>query len=337
MITPRPIRYLIAVCCFGSIGCEEPIKTAPLVTDPREDAGPEGGVEEIEPELTLYGKCVFDPNKVYVSGTLNPKDPSQTVLFAVDAPEDVCFWGEYTVAGFIRSTDGAFVYMASDGKVRTLVPDEAGENVGEGWEFPDAVQNDTFEQLPCLGTFYGTPEGKGVYTCSIADTVYTNDEAVPVGHVMAAGVDGLRLINNGGGMPISLVRKDGTSVPIKGLSVNAVGVIAARAHEDGFWLVVSSGADRERWFLNADGTANLEGLYDVYPDGIWAPTGKLDADGVLYVLSSAEGAIARVALEAGSSVIYSEKNAPIWAPVNLKSNPPKFYALVYMGVLFTGY
>lgn len=332
-------RCVFAVSSLTGLGCEEPMAPEPLVLGPPMDAGDAdagerqtdaaGPGDDLEANSRLYGRCVFDPNEVYVLGWVQLNGPSTLAVFRPEAPDDVCFLSTWPADAFIRPTDGALLYREED-RLRTLAADKIVRSAGKS-SLPQADANDPTETFPCLDSFGITPEGdiyRSCYDASQKKTTFYTDTPVPEYFtVNLIGANGLKF---GSALDFSashfLIDKTGMSVDIVGTYFVRRALPALRTHGAGFRVVRLAEVDqpKELWFVDADGVATLEATYASDPPGSWEGRAALDGRGTLFVFGTVDEkpAIARITATE-SSVIYTEADASEW--VDLKAMPPKFH------------
>jgi hypothetical protein len=253
----------------------------------------------------------FDPNRVYIYGTLHE---------GFDSADAVAYWGSPNLAivGFgthddpestqIRPNDGRLIYWTQfdtslygfhcDGCQYVTPEDPYPENPISNDEvistppcYPNnnpltraLVGPDSSIVYRCTdGTWYNSDGvailSGGIYDWSTDSGVTdfdTNDLAESVLHL---GYKGALLLDRG-------IYKNGLFVEFNGLPKGRM-KNAFRARDDGFWIVIDPENEQsgpELWQVSYEGLATYVGAYPSLPKGIVVNDiyGKLDADGRLF-------------------------------------------------------
>ena len=159
-------------------------------------------------------------------------------------------------------------------------------------------------------------QGQIVHDC---DAQWRDEDGAPLTAGGQALFLGQRDTALGPGFILELDTKE--EIPIVGLQWRSEPfVVAARAREDGFWLVVRGPVEgpgqRARWHVAFDGSATNEGDYPSLPINVKEPSfGKLDGAGRLIESASYEAtdglgsAIVRRSLDGDSEILNRSKSA----------------------------
>ncbi len=290
-----------------------------------EGEGEEGEGEEGEGEGEgegLGGGCpgsvddTFDPDRVYLVGTLCEGGCGCIAIAPLDAPENGA-WGLHCFASndYIRPNDGRYVYSRSD--IEGVLVFNAN-NVSDGEDDdeevqceldlpndPDPVEDDTFVAIAgCSATNIEQfsvrmrPDtGDLIYRCEQEPTGTYVDEDNEIVFVPAdqfgesllhVGANDLLLIEKSFG-ELDLIDAGGVRTPVTG--VEDVGdLVTVRAFADGFRAVTvdtfSEPVVAMLWVIPTDGVAFLVGEYPAAPEQ-FSPQyfgSELDSQGRLFTL-----------------------------------------------------
>jgi hypothetical protein len=284
---------------------------------------------------------VFDPNRVYLIGTLSSGWCGFDAIVAPECPNsaavgfDCDFRGNsepLQTSAQIRSTDGRLLYTSS--AIRVFHCDDCPYLAPNANAYPrDGLANDPVVQSPCqqsqaFGSFFVSPEGQLYFWCS--DGSWQNEDGVVVhsaenSMLAYVGHRGLALTKpRDPYYPISLVNvvdlATGRTSPITGLPDAAVHALRA-VPPDRFlvFLVVEAelpSHDRsELWMIDASGKAEWLGEYPAFPTEVGpSPGAKLLPNGVLYQMANGprvvHDVVVRRELGGVTEVVYTEADDP---------------------------
>ena len=291
---------------------------------PRDAAVPSDPVAEEDAGPPDPDRSFFDPEQVYLFGTLSEGACYRDAVAPVEAPSDAvvgfaCDANEST--GWIRPTDGRLLY--TDGQLQDTVvvfTCDGCTKVTAGDPYPtDPLANDDRIELPCPGAalrigYQLAPNGRVYHLCN--DGWYDQDgDRIPTREaylIVHLGPDDTALLSNN-----VLDLTSGEMAPLSGLA--DLDPLAARALEDGYWIAIQSSATEptELWHVALDGTATQLGTYPPLPANQSGPYGaKLDGQGRLFQMArdtteSSRDTIVRRSIDGQSQVVYDEADDPL--------------------------
>jgi hypothetical protein len=247
----------------------------------------------------------IDPNEVYFSGTLIEGNNSFGAIANVRDPNIAILGFSGRLAGMsVEFLGRELIYQEVVTDVMLLFTPDRISGAGALETYPQmADANDMVVSSPCVQgvnrmvRFMTGPDAKLVFEC--ADGYYYDGELLPTGdgELYALGYDDLALSSDG-----ILDLSDGSVIPIEG---GAVGGLAARAYEGGFYAVSGGAEEPSLWDVTASGRATNLGTYPPL-DGTDLPeTARLGPDQSLYNLVVGEEIIRRT-VDGDREIIYSE-------------------------------
>jgi hypothetical protein len=235
----------------------------------------------------------LDPSRAYVMGTLKSGSEGSAAIADPDMPTRTCTgFGSRPRYARIRPTDGQLFYSDLDALYR-YVPEtlvwEQSEELPEGgrWAYPeDPAANDEIVALPCDGAFmraeFRPSTGEMVATCNGVTWFDERGAVIHEGQLLAVGDDALlagqkqqpdpRVVI--GAVETMLVGPTGTESWDAGV---------ARAADGGFWLVMFTTGDAQRWLVQGTEVVQAEPYLDIGSGdvGIIFFDSALEADGTL--------------------------------------------------------
>jgi hypothetical protein len=301
-------------------------------------AGAGGSIPDCEGEVT---SDVFDPNRVYLIGTLSESSCGRTAIAAIECPNSAAvgftcdFRGNtsYPHSAQIRPGDGRLLYSQVPGELREFYCDLCPFRDRNGDRYPENVaDNDPI--LLRLGSpsvtepeFLVSPSGRffhrredGSWLVDTGGIAYDVEGSTLV-HI---GFDSVALAG-----PYGARRNDrvdslvhlfgGGSVQVIGLPDRDISSIRA-APPDRFVLTVRADnglqGEWELWEIDASATATLRGQYPPFPNGLqdWSLQ-ELTPNGVLFGMANDLGTfddvIVRREIGGVSEIVYTEADNPI--------------------------
>lgn len=300
----------------------------PPVSDGGEPAagGAGAGSGPVEDELG-----VFDPNEVYLYGTL---------IEGTSGKEAVAHWSKpdlYTI-GFPRGVDvfslqlwkGRLLYSISGVPgIRSFKAERKTSIEETALTYPEMPEaNDPIVSTPpCLAEdgpgptqFLTSPDDRLIYRCpdlawyEDGELVYDDPNMDKPNAVF--GYDGLVLFSRNVGMTV-LNLADGQSQSVAA----SPAVVALRAHPDGFHAALISRDPLdpkynapELWLIPPNGQAMKIGAYELHPEGLFesALTAKLASNDELFsrTYQGNTDVVVRRTLDGMSEQVYSEADDP---------------------------
>lgn len=277
------------------------------------------GVEPIVCDGGALRGDVFDPNEVYVVGTLQEGACGRDVVAHWSSMDDAVAGFSCNFAGnrgAIRPGDGRLVYADAPGiELREFHCDACP--VDSALNYPSPVlDNDPVLPAPACKKdgssslfFRLGPDGEYAYQCNFNPNDWYDGSGALVfsdedESLIRLGHDRLALTGS------SVVELDtGTRTPISGLPA---GIISARADpSDGFRVVVNT-TPLELWHVAPDGNADLVGTFPPLPDGHQALATALDGCDALYrvtfIASTGLDAVVRQPLDGVAEIVFTESD-----------------------------
>jgi hypothetical protein len=320
------------------------------VPDPRNGEGPiDGGVDSgidasLLPSTCASASDTFDPDAVYLLGSVPGAECSPSAVAALTSPdvESVGFGcGMDAGSAAIRPSDGRLVYLDGDtGRLLVFRKDEYSYDANtEACTYPvDPTGNDQViattacnESIGAPSEFLFAPDAEGVwYTCASASGLWFDENHDRIdgvgtrppllrgrsGSLLAGSLDSPREL-------VLVVGKGASEVAIGGTLPEEGKLLAMRALDDGFWIVVQNDGEGtiERFLVGLDGSSVAsEGMYPALPASVSfdaAGAGQaLDASGALYVAvvdrraGPAASGVAKLVLDGAAAVVYTETDTP---------------------------
>jgi hypothetical protein len=300
-------------------------------------AGSAGGsIPTCEGEVT---SDIFDPNRVYLAGTLSEGSCNQSAIAAIECPNSAAVGFEcifdgnsfYPTSAQIRPSDGRLLYTHFRAELREFHCDLCPYRDSNGNEYPrNVLDNDPvlvrasspasseteFLVSPSGALFYRRNDGAWVDETDrvVFDEAESTLLHVGFGAIALAGPDRRfdRLVDR-------LVDLDGGgSTAVLGLPDREVRSMRA-APPDRFVLLVRGDgeldADWELWDIDASATATLRGEYPPFPSGLTQSVGQqLLPNGVLFEMgddrATVDDVIVRREIGGATEVVYTEADLP---------------------------
>lgn len=283
-------------------------------------AGGVGGADGTGGAGSGGGGRRFEPTEVYFWGNLNGPGCWGAVAHP-DDPITAHTGFECGTAGakaMIRS-DGTLLYLAS-GYVREFRCDICDWHGTAGFYPENPQDNDPTVSTPsCPGSvsnFLVGPEGDLIYSCA-GVTWHSAYRALGVeseiGAPLSLGYNG-KLLTDAYVLDI----RDGSSIPLVGVTSLFSTYAARAASEDSFWVAMPGETTDfgilapQRWTVTAEGVATLDGMFpgfvSQFPDN--PSFGRFDGDGNVYERRSglANDFIIRRTLGGTTEIIYDTYN-----------------------------
>jgi hypothetical protein len=235
----------------------------------------------------------LDPARAYVVGTLRSGSEAFAAVADPGMPTRTCtgFPGRPSSAR-IRPTDGQLFYSSFDALYR-YVPEtlvwEQSEELSEGgrWTYPeDPAANDELVALPCDGGLtraeFRPATGEMIATCNGFTWFDEQGDVIHDGPLLAVGDDALL-----GGQKQQpeprVISGDGETMLVGPAGTEAWDAGVARAADGGFWLVMFTTGDAQRWLVQGTEVVQAEPYVDIGSGdvGIIFFDSALEADGTL--------------------------------------------------------
>ncbi len=286
---------------------------------------PDARAKDGGPPLPL----TFDPNEVYLFGTLSEGSCSRDAVANIKAPDAYAagFWC-YHPAYTERIRGGKLLYLNGGAgalsQLLEFVPDLVSSADPSTISYPDdPASNDVvIPTPPCdpggdgiLNVRVG-PTGRIVHQCGTPGSKwwYAEDGSkVYQGDLLALGNDDLIAVQVDSSLRGGVVKlSDGVVHPWPAGRIPQ----AIRSHPNGFHVVLlvqSTGLPQELWEMDANGTATKLGDYPKLPDGgLPNASAALTPDDTLFqmTLLNTFDAVARLTITGASEIIYTEKSDP---------------------------
>jgi len=288
------------------------------------DAGAAAG------EYPIVDLTTFDPNEVYVFGTLAPGAGGLDVVCHWSNPNRYLVgFNDFIAEGGIQILDGNLLYQNYGSQaVHRFVPEFVSTLKPIDLKYPtDADANDPILPTPpctdedsIAGPFLTSPDGRMIYRC-FDEKWYEDGEVVWDGdgtayEIAALGNHGVVLLDSGLTVMDLATRQRLTPDG----DIKDVPNVAVRAVDDGFHVVRRASFDSETlelWHVTSDGVAARLGTYanfpaDVYPFASSRPV--LSGSGELFEitenLARDTDLIVRRTITGASEVVYTEATNP---------------------------
>ena len=295
-----------------------------------------GSIPSCEGEVT---SDVFDPNRVYLVGTLSEGSCDHTAIAAIECPNSAAVGFEcsfdgntfYPNSAQIRPGDGRLLYAHYRGELREFhcdfcpFRDRNGNNYPRNVADNDPVLVHATSPTSSQPEFFVSPSGAlfhrrndGAWVDETDRIVFDEAEStllhVGFGAIALAGPDRRfdRLVDR-------LADLDGGgSTAVVGLPAREVRSMRA-APPDRFVLLVRGDggldADWELWEIDASATATLRGEYPPFPSGLTQSVEQqLLPNGVLFEMGydrkTVDDVIVRREIGGASEVVYTEADLP---------------------------
>ena len=276
-----------------------------------------------------YDLSSFDPNEVYVYGTLREAQSGVNVVAHWSAPN-------YYLVGFstyahhnLQVSRGSLLYQQS-GSLRQFVPEFASSSELSHLNFPKNPEgNDpTLNTAPCQDAFMdkvaflASPDGRLIYKCpdkfwyEAGAPVFDSNDMTANADLVAFGNDGIALLDDG---DLTIINLDTGEKLTPVEDAAGATIITARAVKDGFHIVVTPdtvGTVRELWSVTANAVATKLGDFGPLP----APFDRLSYGSRLsgsdelfemgYDQSHLFDVIVRRSINSPSAVVYNEESKP---------------------------
>jgi len=279
---------------------------------------------------TTYDLSSFDPNEVYIYGTL---------VQGRSGVQAIAHWAtpNYYLLGFgtahhynLEVVNGALLYSDS-GSIRQFVPEFASSLDFSHLNYPkNAEANDlTLNTPPCQdgvtgqAAFLASPDGRLIYKCpdkvwyEAGTPVFDTNDMTAHGDLVAFGNDGMALLDDLDFTIINLATGEKLT-PIQ----DAAGatIVTVRAVKDGFHIVVTpdtNGTVRELWSVTANAVATKLGDFGPLPAPIEQINygAKLSGSDELFESGyESDGdfndVIIRRSINEASAIVYTEASQP---------------------------
>lgn len=271
---------------------------------------------------------VFDPDEVYLAGTLEPLTCDRYVIAHPAAPNDAvagfdCQFDGSTAA--IRPTDGRLIYGSAK---ESVVREFRCDNCPYAGEYPAApLANDVAVATEPCGTpfvhFLVSPTGRVLHHCE-AESPWYDEQGVavfsdPEESLLHLGYDDLAFTTKGNLVDLA------TSVvtPSQGVPPGNY-VMAVRALPSGDFSLVSlpngRAADhkqRDLWALGRSGVVTWLGTFPALPDEIEpiGQSGQLDGSSAFVEIGkrfgTGESVIVRRVIGGSTEIVYDGADQPL--------------------------
>ena len=285
-----------------------------------DDGGVEGDafVSDVVDELR---RGVFDPERVYLAGTLSEGACYRDAVADYRTPDHaaVGFECEFDERGAVISAAGVLTYTNTfEDRLREFVCDDCPGFV-PGDDYPsDVLDNDpVLATPPCTGDrraldFRLGPDGARIHRCGLSSPWYdaTGAEILPAGDVLALGWSAVALTEGEVHDTVS-----GEVTPLSNFPSDCRPVTARAGPTPGFRVAVDCEEVTELWWVDHAGAAVREGVYPP-PPADYPPwfEGRLAGDGTLVQLARGpetfEDTIIERTVSGRSELIYTEARSP---------------------------
>lgn len=272
------------------------------------------------------GQSVFDPNRVYLFGTLEEGVAGRDVVCDLATPNLLTAGFEATSSGVLIRADGALLYRIfrqNRGELHRFVADRLTyDSEGDRWEYPaNPIANDPLVATPgCTDValaFAHPLTGELTVYCGSRGGSWLQPDGRPLDNCSTFGEPNLAAIGVDGSVLCIDTLRDASGVGHR-LSERLDRLLAARARpEGGFWVVMpTQEAGLERWVVEGEGTVRFDLAYPAVPPPYRLTYGlQLDGAGNLYVAVSSTETIGEESVMRfdGSSppvIVYSEATDP---------------------------
>lgn len=280
----------------------------------------------------------FDPNEVYLAGTLIPGAACHDAIAHWSTPHDAlagfgCYFSPQVVS--VRPTDGRLIYTNTFEDILRefhcdACPVEYDSEYEHRGDYPkQPLSNDTALVSPMceadVGKYLLSPEGEYLYRCQGGSTWYDTEgqiifEETGEGELSHLGYGDMGLVVSNGLHGI-VDLQTGTLTPFEGLPYNhhTDTLRAVRADSNGGFYIVIELDEPELWHVSADGgVATSLGLYPPTPGDFYFPPAAdrhmaLDGCNALYQIttdSQANHLILRRELGGTTQIVYDESYDP---------------------------